>query len=200
MKRVAEIHPGDLYINWVLHAIYGKLAEADHIMRVGGKAIRWVADCLNDKQPIEPKPIYRGMLLDPSKPFKLEPSLTFMSWSEDQYVARWFASSYSYISKPLIAAKPELRGYLATAIIPSSRVLWHHSWTNLFGGDLASCALLHPMMGPEGARQIAWSLEVQREVITEPFELAPEPILGDVTLEVDRKLTPKWITDEEFAS
>ena len=35
---------------------------------------------------------------------------------------------------------------------------------------LAALALMHPLMGAEGRRQIEWSLRTQQEVITAPIE------------------------------
>lgn len=189
-----------LYVNFALHAIYGKLAEADQIMRLRGAAVRRIADEIAAEKPIEPAPIYRGMLLDPSVPFAADPKLTFLSWSEDHDVARWFACRRSVVSEPLAQLNPKLRGYITTLPAPRSRVLFHHSWASALGG-LASLALLHPLMGEEGKRQIAWSLRTQREVITEPVaDLQPEGVseLDTAALEtLERRLSPPWVIAEE---
>src|SRR6185436_1974502 len=92
----------NLYINFALHAVLGKLGEADTIMRFAGKAIRRVADDLgaecNRQLPTKPAPLFRGMLLDPNGPFRVDPDLTFLSWSEDRDVALWFACPRSVVS------------------------------------------------------------------------------------------------------
>ena len=102
----------DLYLNFALHAILGKLREADALMSIAGDEIRAVADRLSALLPIEPQPLYRGMLLDPDKPFAADPKLTFLSWSEDRDVALWFACPRSAVSEPLAATNPKLRGHL----------------------------------------------------------------------------------------
>lgn len=190
----------DFYINFALHAILGRLAEADQIMRMGGDAVRRVADAIAEKCPVQPSPLYRGLLLDPSLPFAADPKLTFLSWSEDRDVALWFSCPRSAISEPLARMKPELRGYVAQLPAPQSRVLFHHDWARALG-NLASFALIHPLMGQEGKRQIEWSLRTQREVITDPVaDLTPERVtdLDAAALEVlERRLSPPWVIDAE---
>jgi hypothetical protein len=189
-----------LYVNFALHAVFGKLAAADMIMRFAGDAIRRVADEIAAECPIDPVPIHRGMLLDPAQPFRADPKLTFLSWSEDRDVALWFACPRSVVSEPLMQQTPNLRGYVADLPAPRSRVLFHHSWASALGG-LACFALVHPRMGAEGKRQIEWSLRTQREIITEPVDdLAPQPVadLDSAALEaLERRLSPPWVIAEE---
>jgi len=187
----------DLYINFVLHAVYGKLGEADSLMRVARQSIQFVADQLHDKYPIESKPLHRGMLLDPERPLRADSRYTFMSWSEDHDVARWFGSCGTYVSKPLVTSNGKLRGYVLTLDNPPTRVLFHHSWARAFGMPLERLALLHPFMGAEGCRQIGWSLRTQCEVIIEPLTELPEArpvetMTGASLIEVDQRLTPPW--------
>jgi len=190
----------DLYINFVLHAIYGKLAEADTIMHVAGDRVRRVADRLAEKLPIVSAPLHRGMLLQPDKPFVVDPRLTFLSWSEDPDVAAWFACPRSVVSEPSLLINSRLRGHVVSIVKPRSRVLFHYSWATAFSG-LAPLALAHPLMGEEGRRQIEWSLRTQREVITEPVaDLRPERAadLDAAALEaLERRLSPPWIIEEE---
>lgn len=190
----------NLYVNFALNAIYGKLGEADTIMRFAGNAVRRVADEIAVACPIDPLPIHRGMLLDPAEPFRVDPQLTFLSWSEDRDVALWFACPRSVVSEPLAQKNPKLRGYVAELTTPRSRVLFHHSWASALGG-LACFARVHPLMGEEGKRQIEWSLRTQREVITDPVaDLAPERVadLDSTTLEtLERRLSPPWVIAEE---
>ena len=192
----------DLYLNFILHAVLGKLGEADALMSIAGEEIRSVADRLAAKYRIEPKPLYRGMLLDPDVAYQLEPKIAFVSWSEDRDVARWFACPRSVVSEPLMAANAKLVGFIAEMPSPQSRVLFHHGW--LDGGlvnGIAALALMHPLMGPEGRRQIEWSLRTQREVITAPVEgivPARAPDLNTQTLaELERRLAPPWIIAAE---
>lgn len=191
--------PVSLYINWVLHAVYGKMAEADQLYRIAGDAIASVADELELRFPIAPGRIYRGVLIEDVATFKPHDRLTFLSWSEDRDVARWFGSTESFISEPLTAHQPNAKGYVLTWLQPDPtiRVLFHHSWRNAFGMPLERLALMHPMMGGEGHRQIKWSLDTQREVITEPMTMFPKPepvesIEGPSITELDKRFTPPW--------
>ncbi len=189
-------HDVNLYLNFAVYAVLGRMAEADAVMRLGQASIERIADRLAVFKPIEPKPIYRGVLLDPDVPFSTDPRLTFTSWSEERDVARWFASTDSIISEPLVEEKPSLRGYLFTLPAPTSRVLFHHSWANAFGLRLSQLAFRHPYMGREGAQQIAWALATQHEVITVPIEgLVPEPIDVTDSDALDQRLAPPWFLD-----
>src|SRR5262245_44252246 len=71
----------DVYINFTIYAILGRLGEADQIMRFGRDGIRRVATRLVDHLPVAHVPLYRGMLLDPEEPFTADPDLMFLSWS-----------------------------------------------------------------------------------------------------------------------
>lgn len=188
----------DLYLNFALHAILGRLGEADALMSIASDEIRAVADRLAEQYPITPKPLYRGMLLDPDKTYAANPKLTFLSWSEDRDVALWFACPRSVVSEPLAATNPRLRGYLVDLPAPQSRVLFHHGWPI---GGLAAFAREHPLMGEEGRRQIEWSLHTQREVITDPVpNLLPTPAAdldADALEALERRLSPPWIVEEE---
>lgn len=188
------------YVSFVLCAVYGRMAEADDLMRRYGDQIRSVADVLNTKRPIARRPLYRGVLLDPSTPYVLDPRITFLSWSEDQGVAEWFACPRSAISAYVARQSPSFRGYLLRTDAPPPGVLFHYSWAAVFDG-LAPLGLAHPHVGAEGARQIAWSLRTQREVITEPV-VGLEPMrAADLTpgalAALERRLTPPSVLAEE---
>jgi len=194
----------DLYLNFVLHAILGRLGEADALMRFGLDEIRSVADHLAARQPIIPKPLYRGLLLDPDKPFTADLKfMMFLSWSEDRDVALWFACPRSAVSEPLAATNPKLRGHLVELPVAQSRVLFHHAWTSVLGGlaALPALARAHPLMGEEAARQIEWSLRTQQEVITAPVDgLQPhctDDLDADTLGALERRLSPPWIIVEE---
>jgi hypothetical protein len=190
----------DLYLNFALHAILGRLGEADALMSMAGDAIRSVADLLAAMHQIEPKPLYRGLLLDPNKPYVADPKLTFLSWSEDRDVALWFACPRSAVSEPLAATNPKLRGHLVEISAPTSRVLFHHEWVRGLTG-LSELALKHPLMGAEGRRQIEWSLRTQREVITAPVEGLSPIRTADLDAEtlrsLERRLSPPSVIAEE---
>jgi hypothetical protein len=190
----------DLYVNFAMHAILGRLGEADQIMRFGEDSIRRVAAHLGNQLPIAQTPLHRGMLLDPEKPFAADPKLTFLSWSEDRDVALWFACPRSVVSEPLMQQNAKLRGHVVSIPEPRSRVLFHYTWAAAFSG-LAPIARLHPLMGEEAERQIEWSLRSQREVITTPVaNLLPERVadLDATALEtLERRLSPPWIIEEE---
>lgn len=190
----------DLYLNFVLHAVLGKLSEADALMSMVGNQIRSAADRIGAHHPVPPAPLYRGVLLEPGKPYVPNTRLTFLSWSEDRDVARWFACPRSAVSEPLAASNPRLRGHLIELAAAPPQLLFHYSWVpNLQA--LSSLALMHPLMGAEGKRQIEWSLKTQREVITGPVEtLSPEPAAdldGDELEALERRFSPPWIIEQE---
>jgi hypothetical protein len=186
----------DIYINWVLYAVYGLMGDADALRREYSDEITEVADELQRRNPIAPAPLYRGILLESADTLRPDPNLTFLSWSEDRDVARWFGSPASYISGLFAIHYPEARGYVMTLARPTARVLFHHSWRRAFGMPLERLALVHPYIGAEGCRQIAWSLDTQREVITEPLATlpTPEPVDLSDTTELDRRLSPPWVS------
>jgi hypothetical protein len=191
------VTPLDVYLSWSLCAVLGRLGEADYLIQAFPSAIRHVASFLKERHPFEPKPLYRGVLLDPSKSRNDDGSgYPFVSWSEDRDVARWFAEPRSYISEPFRAIYPEARGYLLTMPNPlASRVLFHHSWRHAFGQPLEDFALMHPLMGEDARRQIAWSLDVQQEVIVTPIDgLQPEPYQATEAelARLDQRFSPPW--------
>jgi len=186
------------YINWALYAIYGQLAGADQLMRTAGDGIRRVAASLREQFPIERVTLYRGMLVDPTRPLAVDPSFSFWSWSENVDVARWFGSPDSYISGPFRQHHPEARGILLTQEVDPEHVLFHYAWSFAFGQSLPHLAMRHPLCGVEGAHQIAWSLNTQHEVITEPLAALPlalpiEDVPGPAIAELDRRLSPPWV-------
>lgn len=191
----------NLWINFALRAIYGQMREADALMRTFGVAVRRAADEMCRRYPVRSVPLYRGILLDPARGYASDDRYTFVSWSEDVDVARWFACPRSAVSVYAASVVPGLRGFLVELPRPTSRVLYHHSWARRFDG-LAPLALSRPQMGVEGARQVAWSTTTQREVITEPTPMTPTPApeLNAEQLEaLERKLSPPWILATEGA-
>jgi hypothetical protein len=187
----------NIYLNFTLYAVLGKMGEADMIMQLHGDQVRHVARFLTRECPFTERPIYRGLLLDPQRHYSLDPSFSFMSWSEARDVAVWFADQRSSISEPFAVLHPEARGYLAELPAPCSEVLFHHSWATRAFDDLPSLALQHPDMGLNGVRQIEWALRTQQEVITSPCEIDPKPLPAPAPAELarlDRRLSPPWIS------
>ena len=188
----------NLYLNFSLNAILGRLSDADALMHRFGVEINHVARAFAQRFPTTAT-LYRGMLLDPSVPYAADPVYTFQSWSEDRDVALWFACPQSVISVEVAQVKPHLRGYLAEIPVARASLLFHHTWVAQLGGVDAFVALArqHPHMGHEGARQIEWSLTTQREVITMPVAgLHPQPVedLPEQTrTALDQRLAPAWM-------
>lgn len=185
------------FINFVLYATYGKMAEADDLMRRFGEGVQRVTH----KMPrVHRGPLYRGVLMDPAKRMTPDARYTFVSWTDDIDVACWFASPEATVSQPLAETNPALRGYVLTMNERdvTTRILFHHAWSML---DWPKLALRHPHMGEEGARQIAWAWHSQREVITTPPTEFPMPVpvellydaRGTSALELDRRFAPPWI-------
>lgn len=187
----------DMYINFVLHAVLGMTSEADTLAthEEFAPAIDSVAKYLAKRSPIASKPIYRGILLDPNEPYRTLAKIKFMSWSEDLDVARWFAATRAMISEPAMQVRPQLRGYLLTQKTENVRPLFHHTWAVHFNG-LASAAILHPFMGANGARQVAWALRTQQEVITAPIDALPLAVDVIDHHALDRKFGPPWVALE----
>lgn len=189
----------NLWINFAINAVLGRLAEADVLMREYGAEIRRAARELNRRDAPSPCALYRGMLLDPAIPYVVDRRYTFVSWSEDADVAAWFACPRSVISEPLAATHPHLRGYIATEHTTRTRVLYHHRWARRFE-SLVPFARSHPNMGEDGARQIAWSVKTQLEVITEQIDLVPSPapeIDAAALAALERRLSPPWVVAVE---
>lgn len=185
------------YLNWILYAIVGRMAEADALMRQRGRDVRRVADELMAQHPVEPAMLYRGVLLDPDRPFTSDHDYTFQSWTDDYEVARWFASPTSYISSLFAEYHPEARGFVMMLPAAPTRVLFHYSWARAFGLPLERFATMNPLIGAEGARQLAWSLRTQSEVILEPLAVLPtatpvEAYEGAPIAELDRRFSPPW--------
>jgi hypothetical protein len=182
-----------LYLNFVLNAVLGHLGHADAIMRDYGGSVRRVATALRARYPFEPSPIHRGIALDSA----FDPTgREFVSWSENHQVAQWFADPRSMMNKYLRIARPKSIGYVLTAaVVDQPLVLFHYSWARL--ENFPRLALQHPAMGVEGARQIAWSLSTQREVITDPPTSWPvlEQLDSHERRQLDDKFAPPWVDD-----
>jgi hypothetical protein len=191
----------NLYINWAILALVGRMAEADTLLRQYGASIRRAAAALREVYPFAERPLYRGVLLDPAEGLAHTNAigLTFVSWSEDRDVARWFGSRESFISEPIADRFPRARGYVLTMPRARGRVLFHHTWVRAFQVPLHRLAAMHPQIGPEGAAQLEWALRTQHEVVLEPMDELPTPepienVPGLAIPELDRRLSPPWLS------
>lgn len=174
------------YINFVLYAVLGRMAESDALMRLYGDGVRRVAARLRTQRAVPKRPLYRGVLLGLGDvidgQLKPDPRLRFISWTEDLDVACWFADPDSVMSAFMRSFRPNTQGFIVSADQPPAPVLFYYEWARGFDlagrrVDLAKLALPHPDMGEEGYSQIRWALDTQREVITENtdkvFDVAP---------------------------
>jgi hypothetical protein len=192
----------NLYVNWVLYAVLGRLQEADALMTRFAKPIRSMAKKLRKRNGVPRRAVYRGMLLSPhevppDRQVPADPDYTFVSFSEDKDVACWFAARDSTISGFVKMLRPDVQGWVAEAWPDKKRVLFHWSWAPEFpapGGrtvPLWRFAERNPDMIPA---QVAWAMQTQREVILaqdrKPLKVTPYAEAGcPPTPELDRRLT-----------
>jgi hypothetical protein len=190
------------YANWVLHAVLGRLSEADGLMKQYGKPIRSMAKKLVKHLGVPKRPIYRGMVLDPGQAaggeLTADPEYTFVSWSEDKDVACWFADRDSTMSGFVRTLRPQIEGWIAESWPDPKRVLFHWSWAPRFPGPsggtpipLWRLAELHKNLIPA---QVAWAMQTRKEVILrqdgKPLKVKPHADMGcPPTAELDGRLT-----------
>jgi hypothetical protein len=165
------------YINWAIYAVYGKMGEADGLMRPYGSSIRSVAKHLVQQLGAPVGRLYRGVLLEPEElaagQLAQDPRLTFVSFSEDRDVACWFADRQSIVSGFVAQMRPGVVGYVVEYDARPSEVLFHWRWADrikLPDGRvirLAAVAAAHPDI--EDPRQVVWNLASQHEVILRPL-------------------------------
>ena len=170
--------PINAYLSWVVHAIQGYMAEADHVMREPRDAIYMVArDLVRDRTLFGWRPLYRGVLLNPNSvdgngEVCADPRLTFLSFTECLAVATWFGCERSEMSSFVHSIAPDRVGYIAGHIITDpDDVLYHHSWRAFeISGRLVplnAMARMHPMV--QDPAQFDWNLATQKEVILKPI-------------------------------
>jgi hypothetical protein len=169
----------NLYINWVIYAVTGGLAEADSLMRRNSYAIYSVARYLQSTRPIEIKTLHRGVLLDAKEAasgfLQRTSQVTFVSFSEDVDVACWFADAKSEVSGYVVEVRPDVKGYMVEYLPELTEVLAHHEWLKNFPVpghgtiNLGMFILQHPHPDLD-AVQFAWNLGTQSEVIVVPFD------------------------------
>lgn len=160
----------NLWINWAVYAIYGKMANADAIMKQHRAKIHAAARDLMAYAPIEPVEVYRGIVLNekhtrngvlPSAGYPV----TFISFSENPQVACFFGRTDTEMSAFLLKQDPHVKGYIATHLPRRGEVLFHHHWVDVV--PLIRAASMHPHI--EDIHQFAWYVKTQEEVILKPL-------------------------------
>lgn len=185
----------NLYINFLLYAIVGRMAEADSLLRKYKQKIYDAAD--HSLRGLNPNFLaYRGILLHPSSveqygnKIMSHEKLTFISFSEDKDVAHWFADPKSVMSSYVSTMDPGVRGYTIEAMFRTGDFLFVASAQPTLCKLLALAADMHPFIEPS---QLRWNLATQKEVIVKPnydhflvklYESSPEE-----TKRLDAKLT-----------
>jgi hypothetical protein len=181
----------NLYINFLLYAIVGKMGEADDILRQYKQEIYDIA-AHSLRGYVPNVTLYRGVLLEPCdiKDGKLyhDQRLTFVSYSEDQDVARWFADVKSIMSSYVRKQRPKVEGYLIRAIARQDMVLFAATAQPTLCKLLSMAAEMHPHID---ASQLRWNLATQKEVILKPSigGLDVIPYTSDNTKALDDKFT-----------
>ena len=110
-------HAWNVWINFVLYALSGRMQQADALMRAHRDAIRRVAAHLQHSPGATLAELWRGLLLEPKEilpggEVATDPQLTFLSWTEDMDVACYFADPRTMISGDVLRQKPSVRGYV----------------------------------------------------------------------------------------
>lgn len=169
------------YLNFVLYAVYGKMAEADGIMRRDGRGVRAVAAHLRKRlgTPAKTKTMWRGILLEPDRvqghpgdySIQPDPRLEFASWSTDKDVACWFARRDSVVSGFVSQQRPRVRGWMMKQKVVPGEILWWAKWDQIPTPTgtipLLAAAAQHPYV--EDPPQFDWNMGTQQEVIAEPI-------------------------------
>src|SRR5262249_28756624 len=100
------------YINFLLYAIVGRMAEADDVLRQYKREI-YEAARVSTQNIVPNFVLYRGILLHPNEVqhgrIRGMEELTFVSFSQSLDVARWFADTGSIISGFVKQQKPWVR-------------------------------------------------------------------------------------------
>lgn len=196
------------YSAWVVHAVVGKLAEADAMLREYRAAIHEGAAAMRDRSPPVPERLYRGVLLQPAAcaggcvaPI---PHVQSLSFSRSRDVAAWFADPHSVISGQVLEDRPDSAGYLIEHQPEPASILWHHAWRHAVWTDtghrsLRSIDSVGYVLLDHLYEQFRHNLHTQEEVIivppTDPLPLTP---IADVhglptTWDLDRRYTPPGV-------
>jgi hypothetical protein len=178
----------NLYLNFLLYAILGRMGEADGIIEQSNGGIKRSAKYISNLAKIKTGKIYRGILLEPNQMpedqlVKAIPSNNFVSFSEDKDVACWFGYKTSTISGYVSQIRPNVEGWIAEYTPKNSEILFHYKWipalNRLVEMVTGAPSFLHlssvmvqnvPDMDALQASQIEWNLKTQKEVMIEPHK------------------------------
>lgn len=158
-----------IYLNFVLYAVTGCLAQADALLnryrlpiciiadgmrRHVGFPTSWLDQKLHRGLLVEPDEIKDGKLSLISDPF------TFASFTEDPMVAAYFACRRTYISGLVVIQRPMVVGQIMTYSPVDAQILFHWTWRDTL--PFVQCAISHPHID---ASQFIYSMATQKEVI-----------------------------------
>jgi hypothetical protein len=201
-------HGGDMfavaanvYINWAIYAVLGNLAGADAIAREHPTLLHAFARYLRSQFLVPAREVWRGVLVEPEQVvggvLSAHPDFMFSSWSEDRDVARYFADPTTMVGDLLAKERPHAVGYITRCQPPLEDVLFHWTWGmphRIAPLGLAHLALLHPEIGLKNAKQIAWNLLTQCEVILTTTKISELERSGPGT-GLDGRFCPPWMKE-----
>lgn len=171
-RQNPSIDDWNIYINFVLYAVEGKMREADQLLEEHGDSIRRAARAMRKRGPLPRGNLYRGLLLEDASvrrgEIERDERLRFESYTQDRDVACWFADPRSVISGLVAAQRPGASAYLTSidAHEVAERVLWWHPWDVIVVSPrvavpLEVAAHAHPEIGG----QFTWNRRTQSEVL-----------------------------------
>jgi len=160
LDSIKEAYP--IYWNFIFDLLIGK--NPDRYYRQNNQKIDLISQFLRGKFPKQIKPLYRGILLDPSeiinKKVKGIEHITFVSFSEDKRIALAFADTKNNISRYAMQTNPKQKGYLITkSSYNPSELIFHYEW--LF--DTRLITNFKNIVDDE-----ARFIELQKEVVLKP--------------------------------
>lgn len=182
----------NLYINFLLYAIVGRMGEADSLLRRFKREI-YEAAAHSLRGCVAPTLVFRGVLLDPEqdvRDYKLkhDDRLTFLSFSRNLDVAKWFADVDSIMSGYVKQVRPNVQGFLTEYSPDPTDVLFYAKAQPTLCKVLALAADMHPDIEPT---QLKWNLATQDEVILKPVPgpLTVTPYKPEDTWRLDLQFT-----------
>jgi len=171
------VNPNDIncWASWAVLAIFGHLQPADTVMRENGPAVRRAAALIRKRFGAPARPLFRGVLLDAADVrdgmLPHYQNTHFVSFTEDEGVARWFADPDSTMSSFVRDLNPTKTGWVAQHTPRADDILFHYSWREHI--NIAALAREHPLI--DDVPQFAWNLATQSEVIVTPYT-TPIPV------------------------
>lgn len=163
---------GDIYFNFMLNLLVGENLQAvDKYLNDNLDPIMDVKNSLLENIGYEPKPIYRGVIMQKGGLHYLPPhnNMRCLSFSEDLSIAKIFADPAH--SMAVNFAKFENNyGYIIERVPSREEILFHHEFLNLFP-DYNKYLLVHNIDGS--------TMPTQKEVtILQPADpLTVQPII-----------------------